>query len=420
MGSETTTNYPEYDVKPALREVAAVLEAIDALPEDFYRKDVFEPTPLHTRPNLLRGHQVFTKREDLHPEVGAFKARGARAAVMHAIEDEPGLVRVVTASAGNFGLGVAHAAAQMGLEAWIYCRTDVSPVKAERLKELGAKVVDEYDSLETALAEAADAGELPESRFLHPFDEYAVIAGNATAIMETFLQLEQSGTDLREEPVTLLVPGGGGGFAAAAASVVWAMKERGELHPDSKVLVAQMENCNALQRACTGDAKDNLFAEGEFDPTCDGAAVTRPGTIAQRILSDPEFIGGFITISKAEVGEAMHELDLEFGVTAEPAGALSRAAANRLTLGHNASLPGHASILVTFLSGANRSVETWSSFNRAVLEAQNTAAEYEVSLPAAVRTLGRSACLNGPTRRSDPVTQDGDPRLVALLQQMAS
>ena len=64
------------------------------------------PTPTVTI--SLRGRPVFAKLESLQV-TGSFKVRGALAAVDAAKRDDPDGA-VITASAGNHGLGVAHAA----------------------------------------------------------------------------------------------------------------------------------------------------------------------------------------------------------------------------------------------------------------------------------------------------------------------
>ena len=73
------------------------------------------PTPTITL--SLRGRPVFVKMESLQP-TGSFKVRGALAAVDASRRDDPHGA-VITASAGNHGLGVAYASSVLGVSATV-------------------------------------------------------------------------------------------------------------------------------------------------------------------------------------------------------------------------------------------------------------------------------------------------------------
>ncbi len=86
---------------------------------------------------------------------------------------------VLTASAGNFGQGLAFAARQIGVPITVVVPEGSAATKAQALAELGAKVIRvPFDQWWTALTTRAFAGE--EGVFVHPVAESAVIAGNAT------------------------------------------------------------------------------------------------------------------------------------------------------------------------------------------------------------------------------------------------
>ena len=120
------------------------------------------PTPLEPAPAALAaGREVWLKREDVH-ELGAFKWRGA----LPALESfrERGADAVVTASTGNHGAATAWAAAQLGLQAFVFAPLGASPTKLAHVERLGAELQLVGADLDEAKDEArsfADAHGLP-------------------------------------------------------------------------------------------------------------------------------------------------------------------------------------------------------------------------------------------------------------------
>ncbi len=133
-------------------------------------------------------NRVLLKRED-QQSVHSFKLRGAynRIAQLSAAERARG---VITASAGNHAQGVALAARQLGLTAWIVMPRTTPGVKVDSVRALGGKAIlhgdADDDAREHALALAADKG----MTLVHPYDDPDVIAGQGTVGREL---LEQCG-----------------------------------------------------------------------------------------------------------------------------------------------------------------------------------------------------------------------------------
>ncbi len=88
-----------------------------------------EPTPTVTI--VVNGRKVFVKLESLQV-TGSFKIRGALAAVAAAHRDDPNGA-VVTASAGNHGLGIAHASTLLGVRATVVVPANASVAKVKKL-----------------------------------------------------------------------------------------------------------------------------------------------------------------------------------------------------------------------------------------------------------------------------------------------
>ena len=167
------------------------------------------PTPLVPAPALAPDAHL--KLETLQP-TGSFKVRGALAALAGA---GPG-ARVVTASAGNHGLGVAWAAAALGVEAVVVVPETASPAKLAALAALPIEVVRHgrgYDEAEAhALALAAQG-----ARYVSPYNDTDVIAGQATLGRELDAQLAGA-------PVTVVCALGGGGLGSGLG--LWAAGRR--------------------------------------------------------------------------------------------------------------------------------------------------------------------------------------------------
>jgi threonine dehydratase len=168
-----------------------------------------EPTPLvRLRLSGVDG-PLWAKLETVQP-TGSFKVRGALAAcAAYAAEG----ARIVTASAGNHGLGIAYAATLLGVPATVVVPETASPVKVARLRSFDVdlrQVGRDYDEAERTALDIASA----EGRFVSPYNDPHVIAGQATVAHELLEQVEQVEQVEPVEPVTVVVPVGGGGLAA--------------------------------------------------------------------------------------------------------------------------------------------------------------------------------------------------------------
>jgi len=179
-------------------------------------------TPLVPAPVLGRrtGADVWLKLENLQ-RTGSFKVRGALARLAAAVRDHEGSVesgmadsgargerpRVIAASAGNHGLGVALAAQALNVEATILVSAQTPELKRTGIAALGARVEvggATYDEAEAAAR--ARVVEDPGLVFVSAFDDDYVIAGNGGLLArEVLAQLP----DVEQ----LVVPVGGGGLA---------------------------------------------------------------------------------------------------------------------------------------------------------------------------------------------------------------
>src|SRR5450755_3573478 len=205
---------------------------------DDARKHVYEAailTPL-VRLNYDGPADIYLKLECLQP-IGSFKIRGAYNAVRllpELLQEEERRRGVWTVSAGNAAQGVALAARKAGVPCRILMIDAAPAAKFDAVRRLGGEVVKaSYDRCWQALADRAHPD--MSGAFVHPFEDDAFIAGNASAGLEIIEDMPN---------VDCIVAGfGGGGLSCGIAA---ALKARGH---QAKVFAAEPETAAPLARS---------------------------------------------------------------------------------------------------------------------------------------------------------------------------
>lgn len=263
-------------------------------------------TPLIYSHTLSRisGREVFLKLENLQT-TGSFKLRGAINRLALLKERGEGL-RVVAASAGNHGQGVAFAAAQLGLATTIVMPLGASISKQLATQGYGARVILHGRDLGEALELAQDLVAQGYT-FIHPFDDPEVIAGQGTLGLEIVEDLP--GVD------TVVLPVGGGGLAAGVAVAIKAQQ------PAVRLIGVQTAQVPSLFAAL--EAGDPVPAPSR--PTlADGINVTQVGRYPFPLLR--QHLSEVALVSEAEIVQALLLLLEGKKVLAEGAGAAPAAA----------------------------------------------------------------------------------------------
>ena len=167
-------------------------------------------TPVLTNRSIdaLTGATLYFKCENFQ-RVGAFKMRGGASAALRFTPTERSR-GLATHSSGNHAQAVACAARQLGVPAYIVMPHDAPRVKVAAVKGYGAEIT--YCNNTPTEREAAlqEVVRRTGAAFIHPFDDYGVIAGQATAAMELI-------EDVPEVLDVILTPVGGGGLLAGTA-----------------------------------------------------------------------------------------------------------------------------------------------------------------------------------------------------------
>ncbi|MEJ6760094.1 MAG: pyridoxal-phosphate dependent enzyme, partial [Flavobacteriales bacterium] len=166
-------------------------------------------TPVFTSKafDAMSNKSCLLKGEHLQ-KTGAFKARGAMNAVLiH--KDSAQVSGFITHSSGNHGAALAWAAGQIGAPAYVVMPSNAPQAKIDAVKEYGGIISFCEPTLKDREHTAAELQNATGALFIHPYDNYDVIAGQATATLEL----------LQEHPDLdwLFIPVGGGGLLAGAS-----------------------------------------------------------------------------------------------------------------------------------------------------------------------------------------------------------
>jgi threonine dehydratase len=262
------------------------------------------PVLTSTTVDALTGARVFFKCENLQ-RMGAFKFRGAYNALSQLTSEEKRR-GVLAFSSGNHAQAVALAGRLLKIKTVIVMPWNAPRVKLEATRGYGAEVVtygpnDEREAFAARLAEERGLPTIP------PFNHPHVVAGQGTAAKEL---IEETGPlDL------LLVPCGGAGLLSGCA-----MAAR-QLSPQCRVIGVE---------PAAGDDATRSFREKKIvkipvpDTIADGARTTSLGSVTFPLVL--RYVDDMLTVTDAELLQAMFFLWERMKIVVEPTGALAFAA----------------------------------------------------------------------------------------------
>ncbi len=263
------------------------------------------PCTVSTALSDRMGVPVWMKHEH-RQNTGAFKLRGATNAVLQLPE---GVTGVTTASTGNHGRALAHAARARGLRAIICMSRLVPENKRAAVAALGAEARIIGASQDEALSEAERLVREEGFALIPPFDHPDVIAGQATLGMEM--------AEAVPDATCVLVPLSGGGLLAGVAA---AMKAQ---IPSIKVIGVSMERGAAMAESlAAGHPIETPERATLADSLGGGIGLRNRLTFAMvRDLMDD-----VILLSEDEIAEGVRHLHAAEGQVVEGAGAVGVAA----------------------------------------------------------------------------------------------
>ncbi len=239
------------------------IDAIRAAAERLRGEIVDTPCMASRTLSAMTGCEVFLKFENLQ-FTASFKERGAlnKMAQLNPAERAAGVLAV---SAGNHAQGVAYHAQRMGVPATIVMPRFAPAVKVERTRGFGATVLLEGDTFDDARAFGLRLAQESGLTLVHPYDDFAVMAGQGTIALEMLAQQPQIDT--------LVVAIGGGGLIAGVATAARALR------PGIEIVGVQTERFPAAWNATHGEQRECAQAT-----IADGIAVKSPGALTLPLI----------------------------------------------------------------------------------------------------------------------------------------
>lgn len=269
-------------------------------------------TPLLQNAELDRiaGGNVLIKPECFQ-SIGSFKIRGAYN-FLSQLSAEQAQRGVVAWSSGNHAQGVALAGKLLGIQTAIVMPEDAPAAKLESTRRLGGEIItyDRYTEDREAIARsiAAERGAEVVPSYDHPY----IIAGQGTVGLEIAEQSVQLGLPVNQA----LINCGGGGLASGSAI---ALKAR---LPDVAIYTVEPEEFDDTARSL--DRGERIGVAKGSQTICDALLADMPGEMPFEILT--RLASGGLTVSDAEVRDAMRFAFQNLKLVVEPGGAVALAA----------------------------------------------------------------------------------------------
>ena len=266
------------------------------------------------------GRRTIVKVETTNP-IRSFKGRGA-CFLMHGLDPK---LKVVCASAGNFGQAVAYAGRSRGMAVEVFVPTDVNPSKVARMKALGATVSIIGADFDAAKQHARrKAAKDKRYVFVEDGEDPSISEGAGTIAIELLLA---GSID------TIVLPVGDGALITGVATWV---KEHS---PQTKIIGV----CATGSPAMAQSWRAGKAISTEAATIADGIAVSAP--VARSVERMRALVDDMVLVDDAQLLDAMRLAFSTLGLVLEPAGAAGLAAIQA----H--SLPGD--VLATVLTGSN-------------------------------------------------------------------
>ena len=282
--------------QPDPARIAAAARTIDP---------IFLASPLHHSDVLDKqlGCTLLAKVETLNP-IRSFKGRGADLA-MAALPS--GVSRVVSASAGNFGQGIAYAGARRGIQTVIFAAVTANALKVEAMRRCGARVVLQGRDFDEAKLAGRSFAEASGSLFLEDGAVPEIAEGAGT------IAYEMTGCGAAFE--TVLVPLGNGALVTGMGA--WFKAER----PRCRVVGVVATGAPAMKLSWQSGVVVQTPAANTI---ADGIAVRVPLTYALAGMRGT--VDEVLSVSETSILAAMRLVHEVLGLVVEPAGVVGIAA----------------------------------------------------------------------------------------------
>lgn len=251
----------------------------------------------------LADAQIFFKAENFQ-KIGAFKARGAMNAALSLSPDD--LKKgVATHSSGNHAQALARAARILDTRSYIVMPRTAPEIKKKGVRAFGGEIFECEPTLEARETTLAEVIKKTGATEIHPFNNYDVIAGQATAAKELY----EDATDLN----FIIAPVGGGGLLSGTALATKYFS------PNTIVLAGEPEGADDAYRSL----KSGKIEPSQANSVADGL-LTSLGDKTFPLIR--EMVKEVITVSDKEIVQAMQMIWERLKIIVEPSCAVPFAA----------------------------------------------------------------------------------------------
>ena len=258
----------------------------------------------------IAGGSVLIKPECLQV-TGSFKIRGAYNLLsrLTKAECERG---AVAWSSGNHAQGVAAAGGMLGVHTAIVMPEDAPQAKIDNTRRLGGEVVtyDRYTGDREAIARKIAAER--NAVIVPSYDHTDIIAGQGTVGLE----IAEQALEMQTPPDQVLICCGGGGLSSGSAIALQAKL------PDVAVHTVEPDQFDDTARSLA--CGERVAVAGDARSICDALQAHEPGEMTFAI--NRQLLGRGLTVSDAEVCEAMRFAFRHLKLVVEPGGAVALAA----------------------------------------------------------------------------------------------
>ena len=251
----------------------------------------------------LTGRSIFVKYENKQ-HTGSFKFRGSinKLLSLTEIEKKKG---VIAMSAGNHAQGISLGCKYLGIKATIVMPNNTPFEKIRKNIDYGANVIIHGNNVLESEKHVNKLVEKYNFVKIHPFDDYDVIYGQGTLMLE-FLQNHPT---LKK----IYIPVGGGGLISGCAIVAK------NLNKNIKIIGVETENFPSLYNSFYKTKK--LF---EKSTIAEGVAVNKIGKKNLKIIK--ELVDETVLVKESSIEQAISMFLLNDKTLVEGAGALGLAA----------------------------------------------------------------------------------------------
>lgn len=251
----------------------------------------------------ILGCRLVTKIETINP-IRSFKGRGADYFIRKITDPKEPLV---CASAGNFGQGLAFAAAKRDISLTVFAAVSANPLKIEKMKSFGAQVILHGSDFDAAKVFAREYSERIGGRFVEDGCEAAISEGAGTIGLELARWPDRFDTVVIPLGNGALIGGVGRYFRAAS--------------PQTRIIGVCAAGAPSMEISWRTEM---ITMTDTIDTIADGIGVRVP--IEEALMDMRLVVDDILLVDDAAIIEAMKLAHRELGLTIEPAGAAGLAA----------------------------------------------------------------------------------------------